>query len=349
MNKKSYFMSVLIILLCACGDGKKEQKEQVRCIEIISPEMLGESSVKHYTGMVKEAAQVSVAFKTAGQLSKIMVKEGDYVRDGQLIATLDDSDYLLALEAVKSQYRQLKDEVERLKTLHEGKALSGNDYEKAVSGLEQVEVNLQVYQNKVKYTNLYAPTSGFVEKVNFERSEMVDAGTPVLTLLADGGKEVEVALPLSLYQQREQMVQSTATIGGKTYLLRLQSIVPKADNTQLYRAIFAIEKADDSVTSGMNANVSIGLDTAQNVTLTLPLHAIFQHEGKSCVWIVNADSTISRQSVETGSVTADGRIAISAGLNGNEQIVKAGVTHLHDGEHVRIAIHKSKTNVGNQL
>ena len=127
MNKFIYAVA-FCALLCGCVREAKQQDES-RYVETVTPASVGTDSQKHYSGTVKEAAHVNVAFKTAGQLSKILVREGSRVTAGQLIATLDDSDYLLGVKAAESQYKQLKGEVERLRVLHEGKALSGNDYE----------------------------------------------------------------------------------------------------------------------------------------------------------------------------------------------------------------------------
>ena len=338
--------AAIALVMAGCGTDK-EQESEIKTVMTVSVQNENSDLEKHYSGTVKEAARVSVAFKTAGQLSRILVKEGSHVGEGQLIATLDDSDYQLGVKAAESQHRQLSGEVERLRKLREANALSGNDFDKALSGLEQVEVNLQVYQNKVKYTKLYSPASGYVEKVNFERSEMVDAGTPVITLIADGCKEVDVSLPLSTYQQREQIAKCSASIAGREYPLRLLSIVPKADNTQLYRATFAITGAGAEVSSGMNADVSLTLLTkGAESPMSLPIHAVFQHEGKNCVWVVGNDSTVKRTEIQTGSVTSEGRISIIGGLNGGERVVKAGVTHLQEGDKVKEAENESETNVG---
>ena len=65
------------------------------------------------------------------------LREGDRVRQGQLLARLDAKDYQLQVNAVQIQYDPVKAEVERLRLLFEGNSLSANDYEKAASGLEQ--------------------------------------------------------------------------------------------------------------------------------------------------------------------------------------------------------------------
>ncbi|HAW07326.1 MAG TPA: efflux RND transporter periplasmic adaptor subunit, partial [Rikenellaceae bacterium] len=83
-----------------------------------------------YPGIVQEMHTINVAFKTAGQLANINVKEGDYIKEGQLIASLDDADYKLGVEALQIQYDQVSDEVSRMRELYKNKSLSANDYEK---------------------------------------------------------------------------------------------------------------------------------------------------------------------------------------------------------------------------
>lgn len=67
--------------------------------------------MKCYPGIVREAHTIGLGFKTAGQIERICVKEGDYVRRGQLLAELDAADYRLGVEALQIQYDQLEEEV----------------------------------------------------------------------------------------------------------------------------------------------------------------------------------------------------------------------------------------------
>ena len=353
MTSRFLLLTGLCLLLASCaGD---DYSQAPKTVLTVTPQSSVPQGEKHFSGSVKESAQINVAFKTPGQLRQVCVKEGQHVSAGQLIATLDDSDYLLGLRAAETQYNQFNDEVARLKQLHSANALSGNDYEKALSGLEQLEVNLQVYKNKVKYTRLYSPASGVVEKVNFERSEMVDAGTPVLSLIADGMKEIEVNLPQEVYLQTvgSSLLGATADIAGEKYKLRLLSVVPKADNTQLFRASFVIENPAKSISSGMNADVTLTFaetakeaDATAGNELVIPAHCLFQKDSKQYVWVVEGDSIVRQREVKTGSVGEGGNVVVSSGLTGTEKLVKAGVNRLTDGERVNVADKESKTNVG---
>lgn len=336
-------------LLCGCEN--KQQAVFTRSVMLTQPVRLGSESIKSFSGVVQEAHEISLGFKTAGQIERILVKEGDYVRQGQLIAQLDDTDYKLGVEALQIQYDQVKNEVARTKQLYEGKSLSGNDYEKAVAGLQQLGVQLQSNQNKLDYTRLYSPVNGYVQSVNFEPAEMVDAGTPLVNLLDVKQMEVVVDIPASLYVQKDRFSGffcESAFLPNEKIPMKLISITPKADGNQLYkmRLIFD-EKIDTHLTAGMNVEVGVKIERSENSeTFTLPLHTLFQERGENYVWILREDSTVTKVPVTIDGTDAVGDVVITSGLEGGEQVVKAGVNALLENEKVRVIEKPTKTNVG---
>lgn len=208
--KRNKIGAVLVMaLLCSCS-GRTASEPFVQSVSLTTPVALGGETTCTYSGMVKAAHEVSLGFKTAGQIARIHVSEGDYVQQGQLLAELDDADYRLAVEALQIQYDQLKDEVERTKQLFEQKSVSANDYEKATAGLRQLGVQLQANRNKLDYTKLYAPADGYIQQVSFSPAEMVDAGTALFTLLDVSRLEVEISIPAGEYLRRDRFTASPA-------------------------------------------------------------------------------------------------------------------------------------------
>ena len=271
------------VILSACGKQTK-QESTVHSVITVNPQPTDGNSSQSFAGIIEEGGEISVGFKTAGQINGIFVKEGDYVKQGQLIATLDDNDYRLGLDAAQIQYNQLKQETDRIKQLYVKNSVSGNDYDKAIAGLKQAEINLESNKNKVAYTKLYAPTSGYVQSVNFERSEMVNAGTPVITLLDTKQMEVVINIPSSLYVRKEQMKSFSCTgafAQSESVKLNLISITPKADNNQLYRMRLTFPSGFKKATAGMNVNVSINMDDKSDMgNVTLPMGSVFEYKGK---------------------------------------------------------------------
>ena len=167
MKKKNLVCTstLLICILCSCGKTQKSSLP-VHSVEVTCPSPSCKTVTKSYSGIVREAHEISLGFKTAGQIKYIHVKEGDRVRKGELLAELDDADYKLGVDALQIQYDQLKDEVARTGKLFEQKSVSANDYEKATAGLKQLGIQLQVNKNKLEYTKLYSPTDGYIQTVN---------------------------------------------------------------------------------------------------------------------------------------------------------------------------------------
>ena len=324
-------------LLCACSEGTRTPF--VRSVVLTTPVVLERTSVRNCSGVVREANEISLGFKTAGQIECIRVGEGD--------------DYRLGVEALQIQYDQLADEVERTERLFRQKSVSANDYEKAVAGLKQLGVQLQVNRNKLGYTKLYAPVDGYVESVHFSPAEMVDAGTSVFTLLDVSSMEVEADIPAGEYRQRDRFTGYVCRPSGlgEDYRMRLLSLAPRADGNQLYRLRLAFaERPGRGLTAGMNVEVGISVaDTAAARGVAVPLCAVFRDGGRPCVWELRPDSTVVKRVVTLGNTDSEGRAVVVEGLTGGERIVRAGVNVLQEGEKVRVIDAPGESNVGGML
>lgn len=338
-------------LLFACSGSGQKNVTFTKNVKVTTAKKVENISTLSFSGVVKGAHEISVGFKTAGQIQKIYVKQGDYVKKGQLLAQLDSSDYKLGLDAYKIQYDQVKDEVARLKTMFDAKTISENDYEKAKVGLDQLKIQVKTYQNKVDYTTLYAPTSGYIQSVNNDPSEMIDAGSPILNLLDNSKYEVVVNIPAKLYVEKELFkgyFMTSKFIGDKKLPLNLISISPKADGNQLYEMRFIIENPNSGITAGMNIELHIKKENIDNVNkYTITPHAVFSRNEKTYVWVYS-NSKVTSKEVLVDGIDENGDLYIS-GITDSTQIVRAGVNALHENETVVVLKDASDTNIGGLL
>ena len=350
--KKIIPLALAAGMMYSCGE-PKQKPATIQSVVLTQPVALTQTIDKHYSGIIREAHEISLGFKTAGQLEQIMVKEGDFVRKGQLLAELDDVDYQLAVDAAQIQYDQVKDEVERTEQLFKQKSVSANDYEKAVAGLKQLGVQLQANKNKLDYTKLYAPTDGYIQTVNYAPAEMVDAGMAVFTLLDVSRMEVVADIPASEYQKKDRFVgfNCRTDLIDQVMPMELLSLTPRADGNQLYQLRLTFNgQPDKRLTAGMNVEVEINIaDPSAETGFAIPLSAVFRDGDTACVWVLGTDSCVSKRPVVLGNLDASGRAVVREGLSGQEQIVRAGVSALQNGEKVREVVKPSKTNVGGVL
>lgn len=355
MNLKLSQMAaaVFAVFLCSCSGGKNEN-DYHRTVRTMHPAAASAINQRHFSGMVSEANEISLGFKTAGQIEHVYVKEGDYVRKGSMLASLDDEDYKVGAEGLRAQAAQLKSEFERTKKLFEQKSVSLNDYEKIKAACVQVESQLKSVENKLAYTKLYAPVSGYIKSVNFSKAEMVDAGTPVFELMDDSAREIVVDIPAGLYNSIERIaeVRTQSSAGGAEIPVQILSVIPKADSNQLFRMkLTPSASSGSSLTPGMNVDVEILLNDADDSDgrTLIPARAVVRKGDDTFVWVVGNDSIIKKQNIVIGGMNADGRVTVVDGLSGDENVVTSGVNMIREGEKVMILQQPTKTNVGGLL
>ena len=179
--KKSYLIILAGVLLAACGGKNPTAVQPLQTVNIDTLRAIGESATLQYPGRVKAADEVNLSFKVSGRIQRICVKEGEYVRAGQLVAIMDPTDYEVQLRATEAEHAQITAEADRVIKLHEEGATTDNNYDRAVYGKRQIDAKLKNHKDQLAYTRLTAPTSGYIQSKLFTGGEVVSAGMPVVT------------------------------------------------------------------------------------------------------------------------------------------------------------------------
>lgn len=342
MTRLTYSTLIVSLALClgACAGGNNDtHKEQLTGVYTFRPEANTDISTTSHTSTVEEGRSVNASFKTGGQIRHLSVSEGDYVSKGQILARLDDVDYKLQLQQLETQYNQVSSEIKRIEEMYRHNSVSQNDYEKAVAGLRQLKIQLDMVKNQLAYTQLTAPVAGHIVEVYMEEGEMVGAGTPVFKIVDDASLEATVALSPKAYAQKDRIVRclgSSAVTGDTAIPLDIISFIPDADNNALFKLRLKVPDAyRKRLLPGMNLNVDIYYqsDSADGLC-RIPSRALFERDGHTFVWAVT-DSVLSAREVTVAGAPQDS-YSMVRGLDGNEEIVAVGVHHLSDNQKVKV-------------
>ena len=330
----------LVLTGCKKEDAGRSANPRLRNVLLTEVEGIGSTISKKYSGVIEEGKSVNAAFMTGGKLASLKVKEGDRVRKGQLLATLDDTDYLIGVNQLKIQYNQMVAEKARMDEMFARHNVAPNDYEKFVAGFEQLGLQLEMAKNKLDYTRLYAPTDGFISYKYMEPGELVDAGTSIYKITDDSNLEVAVDLPAAIYLNKKDIAGAYGIVPGVkgNIPLTIESFTPDADNNQLYHMRLGVPSAySKELTTGMNISVVIDMENEVAGESYIPSRSIFDENGTTFVWVFNEnDSTISKKSVNVIGQTR-GNKSVVTGLDGTEKIVSAGIKQLNDREKVLVA------------
>lgn len=327
-------------MFAAIGCRNESDKEpSLRNVILTEVTSLSNEESTNYPGIVEEGASVNASFMAEGKIGKIMVKEGDRVHKGQLLAVIDDTDYRIGVSQLEAQLAQMTKEKERMDAMYAKHNIAPNDYEKFETGYKQMKLQSEMAQRKLNYTRLYSPSDGYIAAKYLTEGELVGAGTPVFNIIDDSNLNATVDLPVSVYLNKHKITSAKGTVPGVSsgIPLTIVSFTPESDNNMLYRMKLAIPSSvAKDLTAGMN--ISVWLNTSENTVSEsiIPSRAIFREKENTYVWIFNPkDSTINKKPV-TVCGSPEGKMSIVKGLVNGESIVETGVKQLYDGEKVNV-------------
>jgi len=350
--------ATIAALLSACGQNKPaaEAPRAVRTAEL-RYNLAGETN--RYFGAVHARYEVDQAFRVGGKVVQRRVDVGQSVREGDVLAVLDDSDYRLAEEAARQQLiaattqaKQAESDRQRLSALRSNGAVSTSDDEHAQSGEHKAKAaaeaearTLELARNRLKYTTLRASQSGVVTAVRFEVGQVVAEGQPVLSIADPAEPEIVVDVPEAQVNAFEsaRFTAALTAMPEESFPLTLRELAPQAaTQTRTYRAKLRPASAR-GLPLGASATVS-ALSVAGDAPIaTIPASAITQANGKPAVWAVRETRSASAgeaiATVQLVPITVHGYRSddvLVSGPPAGERIVTAGVQKMSPG--LRVAL-----------
>lgn len=310
------------------------------------------------TGTVTAWQEATIGAEESGlRLTDVLVKEGDHVKAGDVVARLDDSLLKAQLAEQKAAVAQAQATLEsalsaaaRADKLLASNAVSAETAEdKATAvktgkaGVEQAEAAAERLQAQLDRTTIRAPFDGIVSGKPAVAGSIVQAGTELMKIVRDGRLEVGVLVPEK--DLAAISVGQAATIvdaAGRTFSGSVSSIAETVNSTTRLATVYVGIGEGSGLKPGMFARVSI--ETAASRQLTVAETALVWHDGKPAVFTVDDGGKVGARPVVIGS-RQNGRVAIASGLSEGDHVVVAGAGFLSDGNLVRVAANDAK--VGN--
>lgn len=340
----------LVVSLAGCSQKRESdprtEPELVRIVEVGSS--TGADSA--FTGVVSARVESDLGFRVPGKVTKRFVDVGQVVRTGQLLMTIDRTDYGHAItarsetvSAAKAKADQAAADEARYRPLIKSGAVSASIYDqiKAASDAAQAELAAakaqeQVARDEGSYSQLVADGDGVVIETLAEPGQVVTAGQTVVKLARSGPREAAVNLPETLRPALGSTAYATLYGSTARVPVRLRQLSNAADSqTRTFEARYVLEGAAAKAPLGATVTVHLSGDAGTG-TLQMPASSIIDQGKGPGVWVLNQPtSTVSFQSVQVRQLDEE-LATISGNLRPGQEVVALGVHLLHDGERVRV-------------
>jgi membrane fusion protein, multidrug efflux system len=307
-----------------------------------------------FSGRLEAVERVDVRSRVAGQVHSVHFTEGALVKRGDLLVRIDPDPYAAEVEraqaqvvAAQARVNYTKSEHDRARRLWDESAIARRELDERVNAQQEAEANLRAAQAALQsarlnlgYTEVRAPVSGRVGKLEVTVGNLVAAGpgAPVLTTLvsvnpiyASFDADEHVVLRALQEGRREIPVEAeTVTNGGRQLRGRLQLIdnqVNTRSGTVRVRAVF--DNKDGSLIPGQFVKLRMGRAKSEPALLVSE-RAIGTDQDKRFVIVVGPDNKAIWREVKLGG-TANGQRIVTSGLEAGERIVVNGLQRVRPG------------------
>jgi HlyD family secretion protein len=317
----------------AAGEAKDGQAQTVT---VVAPGRDTVVRAINATGTLAARREIPVGVVgEGGQVNRVYVDAGDWVKQGQVLVSVDRSvqvQQAAALEAqigvARADLQLAQSELDRALQLVDRGFISKADVDRKTATRDSARARVNVANAQLNETrarnarlDIRAPVSGFVLERNVETGQTVSAGSGILFRLAqDGQMELQAALSEDDLALISEGVPASVTPVGTDRLFNgtIWQVSPMINATSRQGMARISLPFDRALRPGGFASVEIkaGAMTAP----VLPESAVQNSRDGSFVYIVGKDNKVKRRPVKVGTTTANG-LTIAEGLDGTERVV----------------------------
>lgn len=288
-------------------------------------------------GMLIPDEEVNLSFETSGKLTDIYFKEGTFVKQGELLAKMNDKPLQAELQKLEAQIPLQESRVYRQKQLLAKDAVSQEAYESVTTELDKLHADIDLVKARIEQTELRAPFDGQIGLRFVSEGTYATPSTVVSTLT----KITPLKLEFSVNEAQANDIRPGLKVeftAGKNRLDKHEAEVYAVetrldDQTLTLKARALYDNADGKLRPGNSVNIEILMAQNENA-LVVPGIAVLAEMGRDIVYVY--DNGIARQRSITKGMRTASAVQVLKGLNYGDTLITSGVMQLRDAMPVKL-------------
>ncbi len=291
-------------------------------------------------GAVMAEDLVDATAEVGGRILQLQVKEGDAIRRGQLIATVDVEAFEKQKEEVQTALNLAVDVYDRQKRLWDQNIGSELQYLQAKNNKERLEKSLASIDLQLSKNKVYAPIGGVVERLILQAGELAAPGVPIVQILNTGQLKIAADVPENYVRavKRGERVDVAVPALGIEKNLPVSLIGKTVDPANRTFKVEVKLPNDPDLKPNLLAEMKIREYLEEDV-IVISMDKVQQEvSGQRYVYVVDEgeEGTVARKKYVTIGESYDGSVVITEGLSGGEMLILEGARGLADGQAIRV-------------
>lgn len=336
------------ILLQSCGSSGREPVMADEVIPVTVMQLAQDSLQPEITaaGQFTTDDETQLSFKNGGVVQAIYVKEGDAVRQGQLLARLNATEINAMAEQASLALQKAQRDYERANNLYKDSVATLEQLQNAKTVLDAAKQQYSSAGFNQAYAEIRATKSGFVLRRFANEGQVVGPGTPVLMIngAAQGKWLLKAGVSdyqWSLIKTGDKAAVTTDAMPGKifpgTVTKKSEGLDPVSGTFFIQVQISDVPK--DKIASGLFGKATITPSHTINAW-AVPYDALLDGDaGSGYVFVTNDDSTARKIQVQVDKIEK-GKVIISKGLEQVRALIVSGSAYLNEGSKIKVVVRK---------
>lgn len=358
--RRSFYILLLVAAgaLAGCGEDKSQttlddgQPVSVKTTKVVAKET---QEPVIYSAIVEAGDRAEIATKVMGKVQSISVKEGQYVKAGQLLVSLSSRDVDAKLKQVEAQiqatttmFENAEKNYQRFQALFAEKAATQKElddvtaaYENAKAQKIAAEEMKKEVQELISYVRLRAPFNGVVADKYVDIGDLATPGMPIIVVERMSSLDVTASIPESEIELISEGMPVNIIIPGNSvstddriYEGKITRVVQSANQmSHQFKVKAKMLNPDGSVKPGMFARIAIS--KSKQKTFLVPKASVFHRGQLEGIYVVGDDNRASLRWIRLGRDYGD-YVEVLSGLDSGESIVLDPNSGLRDYKKVNV-------------
>jgi len=334
------FFSVIMLVSCAENESAQQENQvEVKIVPVQLFEVVSEAEQKRvsFPAKIEPYREVDIAFEVGGKIERMTLLEGQDFKKGDLLASLEKSNFERSVKLSELKVQDAKVELDRITAVDKKGYISKQNVTKAETAYQIAVVEKAISQQNLNNATLTAPFNGVVSKRYVSTNAFVGVGTKVATLQDISKVYIAFDVPekiVALMNERDVESASVKIMGRNNRMKATYAEHEASPNpvTQTYRVFFQMPyPKTEKLPMGLHSTIELTLSASKTkkTPLVVPLSAIASDDkGGFYVWKLVGDQ-VKQTAIMTGKMI-DHQIEILSGLSAGDKVVSAGVSKMRD-------------------
>lgn len=361
---------IVIISIAAFTANNKEDKApastvQAMPVEVAIPVFEKITEWDEYTGRFEASNKVEVRARVSGFLESVNFVDGQMVKKGDVLFTIDDRPFRIALDQANADFGQAKaslktalDNFDRVEALRESGAISTEEYDRRKQALEFAKASIQLSQSRVdnaqlnlEFTRVTAPITGLVSRDMVNEGNLIDGGTSNSTLLTT----IVTTSPIDFYFTASESdylryarlaragERGSVRTSGIPVIIKLQdeeafvheakmdfvdNVIDRSTGTIESRAV--LENKDHLLEPGMFGKARI-MGSAEHEAIMIPDNIIGTNQSIRFVYVLGEDNVVTTKNIILGPLHSNGLRIIRDGITQYDKLITNNIQKISPG------------------